>query len=1010
MLQTTTSTATAGHVRDHSISDSSFSSFDYSDSHNDSSSLGFLNWNNVLAGRSDEQQVLRNAVTSICNNDASTRSVNDTNSRFVVLYAPSGTGKTALISDLREALATTIDQGRMAWGQGTCQDPESTITTGSSTANRPYAPIVEATTSLARQLLKRKNREVLRQSLKREFASSADQQLLINVIPALQPLFAAAPEPTTKEDNCHRVSLPVETVVTTTGHDNPMMPTNGHAPLWTHRFGVLYKRFLHALIESVDAADVQEQAREVDEANDLTIAQPQQLQPIVLVLEHLQWADDCTLQFLRSLVMDRLLHHCLILGTVQTRQSCSSWKELLKHEPSTPLLVPGKSIVPVERVVVPALALKQVQQLLTQVLHLEETAPSTTRLSNLVHTQTGGNPLHLKELVEYWKRRSWVILTPGEATVVKLEEIEASPEGDLFKHKLLSVLNPEAQTVIVTASFLGAAFQAVTLQRLLSSVVLVKQFPSTFGTADEVALATAHSVGGGSSLGGSMEDLDDIEHDDDEGDDSSGTFSFKGNSCNSEELSLTSPASVMASTSGGMLPKSRRSLTERVNGSSSSGALIRGNTCTYNVKAALRQACRAGILTKFRGSGKTFSFVHERIQAAAMALLPKAVAEPIKCQIGHTLIRLFKESQPPNNGDPNKSPTKSTEENAQLLYAGATLLQTNGKTSTDPQKLGTVGLRAAQQAALHQEYQRAIAFVDTSLDILLGLKRQHKADSKKDPKEKIARRWSKYHELSLSLANLSAEMHAAAGDTETAQERIELILQNTADVRDRFRSSKVMFGLWASQGDWKRVVEQARIDLKEMGCKILENPKKINVVMSLAKAKKTLWGRGPKDLENLTYMDTEKNKETIHIQFLLSFYAYAAWHMGDNDTNMVLCLQVFEMSIKHGISEYTPQAMAAYGLTMAYVGNMKLAADYARLGEKLCHGKAQYREALAKTSLICETFLHYLDNPIRDAIDGLRICFEIGMQTSSIRYAAHALKNRANMILYVGMHMADAER
>jgi predicted ATPase/DNA-binding winged helix-turn-helix (wHTH) protein len=179
-------------------------------------------------------------------------------------------------------------------------------------------------------------------------------------------------------------------------------------------------------------------------------------QPLILVFEDLQWADDATLHLISALARRRARCQMLVLMTCGSaegtpRAGCRGLKQdLLMRQLAAEL-----ALTPLTQVAVSQLLRRELRQ---------ETLPAG--LSAFVHQHSEGNPLFAKAMVEHLIGQGFLVReraegAPGGWTAAApFAEIEGSvPEGLAQMIELeMERLRPEEQRLLEAGSLVGIAF------------------------------------------------------------------------------------------------------------------------------------------------------------------------------------------------------------------------------------------------------------------------------------------------------------------------------------------------------------------------------------------------------------------------------------------------------------------------------------------------------------------------------------------------------------------------
>ncbi len=182
------------------------------------------------------------------------------------------------------------------------------------------------------------------------------------------------------------------------------------------------------------------------------------VQPLLLVLEDLHWADRGTLDLLLHLARNLEGARLLVVGNYRD-------VEVDRSHPLSGALADLRRVSSFQRVPLRGLTVDEVHRMMTNIRGQE---PSWSR-AEAIHRQTEGNPLFVQEVLRYLVEEGLVVREGGRYTRTDGTDPEAGiPEGlrDVIG-KRLSKLSPECNRLLATAAVIGRDFALQTLQRVV---------------------------------------------------------------------------------------------------------------------------------------------------------------------------------------------------------------------------------------------------------------------------------------------------------------------------------------------------------------------------------------------------------------------------------------------------------------------------------------------------------------------------------------------------------------
>jgi predicted ATPase len=387
---------------------------------------------------------------------------------------------------------------------------------------------------------------------------------------------------------------------------------------------------------------------------------------------------------------------------------------------------------------------------------------------------------------------------------------------------------------------------------------------------------------------------------------------------------------------------------------------------------AMAEAARSGLVDGL--SDKKFKFSHDRVQQSVISTLHEGEERQcVQTALGTILLEM---SQREDSED-------------WMLFAAVDLLLDSNKALPVDIEFSKTCLQAANMASNKAAFRSAAKYADAGISYL------HSGDMEEER-----------YDLWLELSNLSAEMHFSRGDFEGSRRQVESILKSSQAIEDCFRANRVSMNIYTSLEDWEGAVECGTRILNDFGVPTPRNPRMVNVVAALIKCKWLLKGRRPHDLEDLPPMDNPRMAEALSF---LGSTAFCSWMKADKNRCTFLCLKMFILTIEYGICTDSPYAFAAYGMCMSHIGEYTLAYEYGRLAVKTLE-RPGTEKAIAKTMVVVHSFLNYLQRPIQESLEPLLHGYTSGMRHGDVVQGAYALRVRACLGVFAGMHLAEHER
>ena len=224
-----------------------------------------------------------------------------------------------------------------------------------------------------------------------------------------------------------------------------------HAPTWLMQFPYLVGQEQRELLRrEILGANRERMLREICEALEFFTAD----QPLVLILEDLQLADESTLDLLSALARRRVPARLMLLATYRPADVIMSGSHLkgLKQDLIVHRLCTELTLAPITR--------QDVAQYLSVEFPASQFDPA---LCGLIHHSSDGNPLFMVALLERFQRQGW-IAREGEQWMLTVPPEQIDPGVPETLQQMLQVqldlLSASEQQLLRAASVSGWRFSA----------------------------------------------------------------------------------------------------------------------------------------------------------------------------------------------------------------------------------------------------------------------------------------------------------------------------------------------------------------------------------------------------------------------------------------------------------------------------------------------------------------------------------------------------------------------
>ena len=181
--------------------------------------------------------------------------------------------------------------------------------------------------------------------------------------------------------------------------------------------------------------------------------------PLVIFLDDLQWADNASLDLIKSLITDHASQYLLFIGAYRNNEVNSADPLMLLIDNCL------KQNIDIKIMALEGLSLNNVNELIADTLHCE---PSRSKeLATLVFEKTDGNPYFAREFLMnlYRKKLLWFEVRHGlwEWNLGQIRQIDLTANVVELLSGKISQLPEQAQEVLKLASCIGSQFDLKTL-------------------------------------------------------------------------------------------------------------------------------------------------------------------------------------------------------------------------------------------------------------------------------------------------------------------------------------------------------------------------------------------------------------------------------------------------------------------------------------------------------------------------------------------------------------------
>jgi PAS domain S-box-containing protein len=369
------------------------------------------------------------------------------------------------------------------------------------------------------------------------------------------------------------------------------------------------------------------------------------------------------------------------------------------------------------------------------------------------------------------------------------------------------------------------------------------------------------------------------------------------------------------------------------------------------IHTALLEAVRAGLILRFEGS---YSFLHDRIQEAAYALIPESERAKAHLRIGRALRASLSAD----------GLAEHLFDVANQLNLGAALLIDHD----EKVQVAAIDLSAGRKAKASAAYASALAYFAAGMALL-------------DETD-----WSTQYGLTFSLSLECAECEFLVGRFDEAEQLIGELLQRSASKVDEAAVYYLKVQLHIMKSEIPQALAAGLTSLRQLGIDMPAHPTEDQVQAEYEAVWHTLNGRQIESLIDLPLMTDPELLAAMQVFSALLVPTYVT----DYRLFMLQICRMVNVSLQHGTSAASAPAYSYLGflLTSAFhrysEGHRfgKLACD---LAEK--HGFIATQAMVYASTAMAAAWMQ----PMGTAIDFIRTCIRIAIETGSPIFASYCL-------------------
>jgi PAS domain S-box-containing protein len=372
--------------------------------------------------------------------------------------------------------------------------------------------------------------------------------------------------------------------------------------------------------------------------------------------------------------------------------------------------------------------------------------------------------------------------------------------------------------------------------------------------------------------------------------------------------------------------------------------------------------------------GKSFKFLHDRVQQAVYALIEEQEKKKVHLKIGRLLLEDAK-------GD---APEDRLFDILNHLNPARDLITQQA----DRDALAKLNLNAGRKAKVSAAYEMAFEYLKIGLGLL-------HPDS-----------WRDQYELSLELHNEATEVACLSGHFEQMEHLVETVSQNASTVQDKVAVYQFrVLGYWA-QNKLSEALDAALDILQMLGMRFTKELTLTDIRRSVNQTQSAVGRKTAEELLDLPQMNDPVNLAILRIIKDAAFCAYFTRF----ELFVQLLLAGINLILRHGNTSLSPFFYCFYGSVLCGVtGDIDSGYKYGQLGLDLLK-RLNAREIMCRTVFAFNVYIRHFKEHIKETVKPLAEGYQAGLETGDLSYAAYCALSHCVRMYMASTNLAKVKK
>jgi predicted ATPase len=348
---------------------------------------------------------------------------------------------------------------------------------------------------------------------------------------------------------------------------------------------------------------------------------------------------------------------------------------------------------------------------------------------------------------------------------------------------------------------------------------------------------------------------------------------------------------------------------------------------------------------------ETYSFSHDRIQAAAYSLIEDELKPAFHLEIGR---RLWKHLGDKELDDDLFVVLSQLEKGTHIIRRDKAMIH----------EIAGLCIRAAEKSVALSSFHVASERLSMAMTLL--------GDNC----------WEEAYDLSLVLYNHAAEVEVSIGNHDRVEALLKKVLDNAKSFSDQLRAYSTQVYVLGVQGKMNLAIKTGFHVLEQLGEGEPAKFSKIGLYWNMASIGRKLRRKTNRNIRRLPHMTDPKKIAAMQILNMLFLNTFLA----RPDMFPFVVVKMMKLTLTDGLSAISAVAFAGYGTMMAYSGRITQGLKYGQVSLDIL-------DDFEATAFLprCYAFVYGLIRPQAmpwsDALEPLKLGHSVGLRTGDLEFA-----------------------